>query len=424
MHERRRDQRYQRVFSISLRGRDYKGFDISNSGLSFSASQSDNKLKLGQRFPNVIVTQAPNEPYEIAAVEICSVRKSNGQDIYGARIIHLSEQAKLYHNQLTFGLDSKELNGSFPNQKTSRSLKERISSAKIIFSEDSTPRLPEQIQALQAELDQQHINTSHIAKLVNQQPEVLIEFIQTVKQTLPEDKHQAVHNASSAIRAIGFENVYNFFLSSCLSNCIAEDEFEIDLLQHSLRLGLAASELALWVHDINQSEAYLAGILQNIGAIYLARKLQQVKYQALLKEQRFYPWAAYQTELENYDTTHVYVGAVVMKNWSIDPDIIKSTLLHHNALILSSPSSTPRIDTISALLMLANYAVGAAYGEDKITEELLEYKHQAMQALQMPENAVDSAIAKILRINPPEEEQEAEQTLNTNNNLDAILDEI
>ena len=171
--------------------------------------------------------------------------------------------------------------------------------------------------------------------------------------------------------------------------------------------------------------------MQNIGAIYLARKLQQVKYQDLLKEQRFHPWSAYQNELENYDTTHVYVGAVLMKAWDIDPDIIKSTLLHHNALILHSPNSTQRIDRISTLLMLANYAAGAAYGEDKITQELLEYKHQAMELLKIPDNAVDSAIAKILRINPPAEEQEPEQMLppnnigqNTDNNVETIFDGI
>ncbi len=431
MNERRQDKRYRRKFTITLRGQHYEGFDLSNSGLSFSALHPGNKLEIGQRFPNIIVLQEPNEPYEIAAVEICSVRKAHGHDFYGARIVHLSEQAKFYHNQLTFGLDPIEMSGLSPTQNTPRTMKERILSAKMIFSEDNLPRLPEQIQALHAELAEKHINTSHIADLVNQQPELLIEFIQTVKQTLPADKHQSIPNAMSAIRAIGLDNVYNFFLSSCLSQCLAEDEFEIDLLQHALRVGLAASELSLWVYDIDQSEAYLAGLLQNIGAIYLARKLQQVKYQTLLKEQRFHPWSAYQNELENYDTTHVYVGAVLMKTWDIDPDIIKSTLLHHNALILNSPNSTPRIDSISALLMLANYAAGAAYGEDKITQELLEYKHQAMEALKIPDNAVDSAIAKILRLNPPVEAQEIEEMLtpkniehSTNNNLNEIFDGI
>ena len=152
--------------------------------------------------------QKPNKPYEIAAVEIRSVRKVNGHDFYGARIICLSEQAKFYHNQLTFGLDPIEMSGLSPTQKTARTMKERISSAKIIFSEDSLPGLPEQTQALHAELDQKHINTSHIADLVNQQPEILIEFIQTVKKTLPSNKHQSIPNAISAIRAIGLDNVY------------------------------------------------------------------------------------------------------------------------------------------------------------------------------------------------------------------------
>lgn len=115
-----------------------------------------------------------------------------------------------------------------------------------------------------------------------------------------------------------------------------------------------------------------------------------------------------------------------MKNWQIDETVIKSTLLHHNDLILNSSSSTHKIDTLSASLMLANYAVGAAYGEDRMTDELIEYKHQAMEHLKVPENAVQSAIAKVLRVNPPEEELEDEakeaQGLADANNLNTIFE--
>lgn len=429
MKERRVHKRYQRKFSVNLRGQDYEGYDISSGGLSFSSLHSSTKLRLGQRFPNVIVTQDNDQHYEIAAVEICSVRDANGYGFYGARIVHLTEHAKFYHGQLTLGQKLADAVDFAPEAPNPRTMKERITSAKAIFSDDDTPSLPDHIHTMHAELGHKYANTANIAFLVNQQPEMLAEFIKTVKQTLPADKQQSIHNATSAIQAVGLDNVYNFLLSSCLSRCIAEDEFEIDLLQHALRVGIAASEIALWVFDIDQSEAYLAGILQNIGAVYLARKLQQVKYQTILMDQRFHPWSAYQHELENYDTTHVYVGAVIMKNWGVDENIIKATLLHHNDLILNNPSSTPIIDTISATLMLANYAVGAAYGKDKITEELLEYKNQAITFLKLPENVVESAIAKILRINPPPDESEEDGSQSSvppqaSNNLNTIFEGI
>lgn len=271
----------------------------------------------------------------------------------------------------------------------------QLAEAAKIFKNSSVPNIPDEIIRLKEELNKKYPNTVNIANLISHNPELLGDFLTLVNTNITNEKNE-VKEAKAAVNVLGLDEIYNIFLSSSLSNLVAQSQDEKSVLLHGAQAGLAAAELSYWVYDVSRSEAYMAGLMQNLGAIYLSRQDPE-KYLSIFKSQLSNPISSFKKELDLYKTSHAHLGTFIAKNWNISPDIYKSILLHHDTDFALKTANDQKVRHLVALIILANYVVSSNSGDQYITQELKEYRDLGMVQLDLPDNALKAANSAVIK---------------------------
>ena len=274
-------------------------------------------------------------------------------------------------------------------------MQQNLAKAAQIYAQSSVPSIPEEVIKLKEELDKKYPNTVTMANLISHNPELLCDFLTLANTNITSDKVE-IKDAKAAVNTLGLNELYNIFLSSYLTKIIAQSPNEKAILEHGVKAGLAAAELSYWVLDVSRSEAYMAGLMQNIGAVYFARN-ESESYFDIYKSQLSYPISGYQKELETYNTTHAFLGTFITKKWHIDPDIYKSILFHHDLDYVSKLASNKKACHLVSLIMVANYIVSENSDEQYITQELKECKILGKQQLELPDIALKSSSAAVAK---------------------------
>ena len=274
-------------------------------------------------------------------------------------------------------------------------MQEKLAKAAKIISESNIPSLPDELVRLKEELNKKYPNTVTIANLISHNPELLGDFLKLVNTNITKDDSQ-ITDAKAAVNVLGLDEIYNIFLSSSLANIIAQSPEEKKLLEHGAKVGLAAAELSYWVFDVSRAEAYIAGLMQNLGAIYLFRS-EGDAYFDLIQSQMSNPISNYDKEEEIYGTTHAFLGTFVAKSWNISPNVYKAILLHHDTEFALKTTSDQKVRHLVALIIIANYVVGVNSGEQYITQEIKEYRDIGMAQIDLPENALKAANSAVIK---------------------------
>lgn len=272
-------------------------------------------------------------------------------------------------------------------------MQKQLASAAQIFSKSSVPTIPEEIIRLKEELNKKYPNTVTIANLISHNPELLSDFLMLVNTNITSEKTE-IKDAKAAVNVLGLDEIYNIFLSSSLTKIIAQSPVEKAILLHGSKAGLAAAELSYWVYDVSRSEAYMAGLMQNIGAIYFSRTATEGYYD-IYKQQLSNPISGYDKELATYNTSHAFLGTFVTKKWHISPDIYKSILLHHDVDFASKLANDQKVRHLVSLIMIANYIVSSNSGDQYITQELKDYRNLGKHQLDLPDIALKAANAAV-----------------------------
>lgn len=270
-----------------------------------------------------------------------------------------------------------------------------LAQAAKIYQKTSVPSIPEEIIRLKEELNKKYPNTVTIANLISHNPVLLGDFLTLVNTNVTDDNTQ-IKDAKAAVNVLGLDEIYNIFLSSSLTNIIAQSPEEKEMLKHGAKTGLAAAELSYWVYDVTRAEAYMAGLMQNLGAVFMSR-IDVEKYFSLYKSQLSNPISKYVQELEIYKTSHAHLGTLVAKKWNISTHVYKSILLHHDTDFALKTANDQKVRHLVGLIMVANFIVSSQSGEQYITQELKEYRDMGKAVLDLPENAITAANAAVAK---------------------------
>jgi HD-like signal output (HDOD) protein len=274
-------------------------------------------------------------------------------------------------------------------------MQQELSSAAQIISKTSIPNIPEELIRLKEELNKKYPNTVTIANLISRNAELLGNFMTLVNTNITSEKMD-IRDAKAAVNVLGLDEIYNIFLASSLTNLLAQSPLEKQILSHGAKAGLAAAELSYWVFDVTRSEAYIAGLMQNVGAIYLSRQNPEA-YAETFNSQLANPVSAYAKELEKYNTSHTFMGTLIAKKWHIAPEVYKSILLHHDTKFELKTANDQRTRHITALIMVSNFIVSSTVDGQYITQELKEYRNLGLKQLGLPDIAIKAANAAVMK---------------------------
>jgi putative nucleotidyltransferase with HDIG domain len=159
-------------------------------------------------------------------------------------------------------------------------------------------------------------------------------------------------NLVSAVQVLGFQNLTNLIVANAThSLCLKGNAISEKLWNHSLAVALATRILCLRAGFKNAEQAFLAGLLHDVGEMILVHgdsngfaklggEVQQANCQMIDKEQEFY----------GFD--HTLIGLTLLDSWNLDGQIGQAVLNHH------SDVSGDNANHIAAMIAMADYCCG------------------------------------------------------------------
>jgi putative nucleotidyltransferase with HDIG domain len=200
-----------------------------------------------------------------------------------------------------------------------------------------------------------------------------------------------VSTLSRAIVIIGFSTLRSLVLTgvsegmhtgrrSCFKDKI--------LWEHSLAAALAARTVAQACRYGSAEEAYVGGLLHDIGKVVLDANVPQ-EYQLVLEKVYNEQQSFIDAEHEVLGFDHTEVGALVARRWNLAPPLVEAVRLHHE------PMGAEIDPTLCAIVSLANsLCVKLGIGPERNPDLALESLDAALM-LELPAGRLEEIAATV-----------------------------
>lgn len=98
---------------------------------------------------------------------------------------------------------------------------------------------------------------------------------------------------------------------------------------NSVATAILCRMLAPMVDSISPGEAFLAGLLHDVGKLVMIRRAGEL-YEKVYARVNVMPHGFVEAEEEIYELNHVEVGQWIAESWSFPPEIIRAICFHHS----------------------------------------------------------------------------------------------
>ncbi|GGC75909.1 HDOD domain-containing protein [Undibacterium terreum] len=194
------------------------------------------------------------------------------------------------------------------------------------------PSMPQTLLKLMEQCQSEEVGVADLSRLIAQDTAMTAKML-AVANSSAYHRNGPSNGLDPALQAIGTEMIKTIVINESVSQIFDKlsQPGGADLRgfwSHSVQSGLTAKVIALKTGYSNPEEAYLAGLLHDVGRLAL--------YAILPKEYAFNFFAPDNDDLcaveeRTLQTTHAEVGSWLIEQWSLDSFIADSVLYHHEA---------------------------------------------------------------------------------------------
>ncbi|HEY6226730.1 MAG TPA: response regulator [Verrucomicrobiae bacterium] len=151
-----------------------------------------------------------------------------------------------------------------------------------------------------------------------------------------------VTTVQQAIQYLGLEMVRSLvLLAHTFSYFDKSKGFSLEKLwNHSMRVAALAQQIADHEGAEIGDEAFLAGLLHDLGKLLLAVNLPE-DYTAMLKAAQTKKTQTWQEEIEKFGATHAEIGAELLATWNFPLTVVEAVALHHHPAQLVTQGFSP-----------------------------------------------------------------------------------
>lgn len=192
--------------------------------------------------------------------------------------------------------------------------------------------LPHVLVKLIAACDDENIPVSAIAPLVAQDSAISVKVLRLVNSSYF-GLNRTFSDITQAVVYLGASTIKNLAITASVQQVFAGikrgDVFDIDSFWYNALLTAStARRLAVATHYGNPEEAYIAGLLHNIGHLIVFNAFP-TEYEVLQKMEKN---GADQCDCEEQllGITHCELGSWLLKTWEISPLVTDATFYHHH----------------------------------------------------------------------------------------------
>ena len=194
------------------------------------------------------------------------------------------------------------------------------------------PILPHVVVQLLALTDDMNASARDYERLITQDTALLAKILRTANSTYYGSSGQ-ITTLRRALAQLGNNTLRSLCLTvslqSALSSKTLSKNFDSgNFWMHSLAVACAAKVLACLAHDPHAEEAFVAGLVHDIGKLALCMFLPQEAecVYALMKTQNL---SQYDAELKFIGVTHQDIGLMAAEGWQL-PDIYLPPIARHH----------------------------------------------------------------------------------------------
>ena len=217
----------------------------------------------------------------------------------------------------------------------------------LVSQVESLPSLPIAFAQFQAELNSVEPSIERIAEIVNRDIAMTAKVSQLVSST-GVGLGNPLTDPIKAAKFLGLEHLQPLARSIHVFSPLQQLErcqFDFSgLADHSAAVARLAREITLEQFDDPQlgDDAYLAGMLHDIGQLIMAVGYQET-YQEVLGQAREAKSSLWKMEQQRWSTSHADIGAYLCGLWGLPDPIVQAIAYHHE------PSSAPSQSDSTAL---------------------------------------------------------------------------
>ena len=197
----------------------------------------------------------------------------------------------------------------------------------------SVPSLPSLYFRIMDALASPDAGVDTIGAIVAKDPAMTAKILQLVNSAFFGIARK-VSNAAEAVQYLGVGRVRSLVLSLHVFTCFDKmkiKDFSIERVWgHSMATGMLAQKIAKMERASreDQDEAYVAGMLHDIGKVMMASSFAEQYASAVsIATERKVPMI--EAEREVFGVTHAEVGAYLLGLWGLPISIVEAVALHH-----------------------------------------------------------------------------------------------
>jgi len=221
---------------------------------------------------------------------------------------------------------------------------------------DQLPALPIVVQRILQVIEQENTTTKEIADLISLDPALSARLLSLVNSAY---YSCSVSTIQHAVALLGFSEVKNLTIGLKVMETLSAVEFgslDPDLFwEHSLACGLCARNLAKHVSQVKPDEAFLGGLLHDIGKMVFGAYLED-RWNAVQKRAEAEGHSPLVLENKLIGVAHTTVGKWLARHWKI-PVLHQLAIQYHHALPEEAEDLNHQEQKYCAIIYAANILV-------------------------------------------------------------------
>jgi HD-like signal output (HDOD) protein len=234
------------------------------------------------------------------------------------------------------------------------------------------PSLPEVALKIRKALADDNVSFAEVARLIGADPALAARILKTANSALFYRGSKPITSLQDAVARLGQRMVRNVALSFAAQQVFIGygsqqlRKYVATVWQHSVHVAALGHMLARVKTDLNPDEAFLAGLLHEIGKLYILMRAKD-RMELLAAEE------AFASVLAAY---HPRIGRAVCGAWEL-PDELALAVGDHQSITLEAPAPP----TLTHVLAVANYVVehtGTAQQDPDFYKRLPDFGALAM----------------------------------------------
>lgn len=232
---------------------------------------------------------------------------------------------------------------------------------------DSLPSMPTILHPLLNVLRKpaEQVNLDEIVRLAQQNQVIAAQLLRMANSPLFPHSRDIV-NLREAVVMLGLRRVRDLLLGLSLSKVLPPDRYVIDPVafwRHSLGCALVCNQFATMVQFPDPDQAYLAGLLHDLGLLVNAFVFQK-EFRTALSEAAESQTSLFEAERRCVGVTHCETGAILGDIWKLPADCVSVIRWHHETSEATASSAGSLIAIVSLCDLLCR-ARGMGYGYEE-----------------------------------------------------------